>query len=147
MIIICYKVVIEMKLNRNKIRELLHQLARDAEFMEFFGKENYLYIGIINSKSVNHEEVIKFINEYGDLNFILLGIKNSQFANREITKFYNWEEIRKVRELEDKFITLEKDVEEIKKNLKENNKLLQFLKRRLLKRKRKRVKEPTDEKK
>ena len=33
-----------------------------------FGKENYLYIGIINSKSVNHEEVIKFINEYGDLN-------------------------------------------------------------------------------
>ena len=46
------KVVLEIKFNRNKITKLLYQLERDKELLELLGKEDYLFVGVINSKSV-----------------------------------------------------------------------------------------------
>ena len=133
------KVVLEIKLNRKKIDELLQQLRRDREFLGLLGKENYLFVGIINSKSVNHEKVREFMENNENLNFIILGIKNSLFANKDVTKFYDWEVIKKV-------INLEKDIEDVKKQLTVNNDLLLDIKRLLMK-KRKRGKRFSDSKK
>ena len=58
-----------------------------------------------------------------NINFIILGIKNSLFANKDVTKFYDWEEIKKVINLEKKVINLEKDIENVKKQLAVNNDL------------------------
>ena len=66
------KIVLEIKFNRNEITELLHQLERDREFLELVGKYLYLFVGVINSKSVNHEKVKEFMKNYENLNFIIL---------------------------------------------------------------------------
>lgn len=147
------KIVLEIKLNKNKIEELLYQLKRDKEFLGLLGKEDYLFIGVINSKSLNHEIVREFIKNNKNLNFIILGIKNSLLANKDVTKFYDWDEIKKVMNLENKVMNLEKkigilgkDVENVKKQLIVNNDLLLDIKRLLMK-KRKRGKPSTDNKK
>ena len=133
------KVVLEIKFNRNKITELLYQLERDREFLELLGKDDYLFVGVINSKSVNKEKVKEFMKNYENLNFIILGIKNSVFANKDVTKYHDWDEIKKVMNLEKKIIALEKEIEDIKKLLGVNSDLLPDIKKLLMK-KRKRGK-------
>jgi hypothetical protein len=42
------------------------------------------------------------MKNYKNLNFIILGIKNSVFANKDVTKYHDWDEIKKVINLEKK---------------------------------------------
>ena len=99
------KVVIEIKLNRDKINELISQLSRDKEILEHFYDDNFLYIGIINSKSVNFQELKNILGMYDDLNFMLFGVINSQFAGKDTTKYHDWDELKFVRNRLDKIET------------------------------------------
>lgn len=155
------RAILEIKLNKEKITELLEQLQRDREFMNFFDTDNnYLYIGIINSNSANFKKIKEFIERHRDLNFIILGIKNCRFAGKDVTKFYDFEEIKKLKKSEEKnqqlekknkklerrIKKLEKSVFVIKKKLQENKELLVEIKRFLMK-KRERDEESTETKK
>jgi len=103
------KLVLEVKINRDKICDLLFQLIRDKKILENCSDDKFLYVGIINAKSVNFQEVIKFKNEHEDLNFILIGIKNNKIHGKDIRKFHDWDEIVqnienqiRIKSLEDK---------------------------------------------
>lgn len=87
------KVAIEIKLNKKKIEDLLNQLIRDKKFLENEINEDILYLGFVNSKGVDHEKVAQFKEKNKNLNFIILGLNNSIFCNKDVTKFYDWEEI------------------------------------------------------
>ena len=103
------KLVLEVKLNRDKICDLLFQLIRDKKILENFSDDKILYVGIINAKSVNFQEVVKFQNDHEDLNFILIGINNNKIHGKDIRKFHDWDEIVqnienqiRIKSLEDK---------------------------------------------
>jgi hypothetical protein len=104
------KVVIEIKLNRDKINELISQLSRDKEILEKFYDDNFLYIGIINSKSVNFQELKNILGMYDDFNFMLFGVINSQFAGKDTTKYHDWDEMKFVRNRLDKIESTTKKI-------------------------------------
>ena len=115
------QVIIESKLNKNKVNELLFQLNRDKkiiEKIENIQKDNILYMGFINAKSINIQDFINnVIPKYKDLKFILFGIKNEFFGKRKVTEFYDWELIKDVKRMEGRIDNLEKEVGNINKKL------------------------------
>ena len=76
----------EIKFNKNKIMELIHQLRRDKNILEkIYINKKILFVGFINSKDLD----IDISSKIGDLNIIIYGLKN-MFASRDIRKFYYW---------------------------------------------------------
>ena len=114
------QVVIESKLSRNKINELLIQLKRDKyviDKMQKIEKDNIIYLGFINSKSINQKEFYKnIIPKFKDLKFVLFGVKNSIFGKRKVTEFYDWEGIIKMDSLDKRLKSLEEKTEKRFKN-------------------------------
>ena len=109
------QVIIESKLNKNKVNELLFQLNRDKkiiENIENIQKDNILFMGFINAKSINRQDFINnVIPNYKDLKFILFGINNEFFGKRKVTEFYDWELIKNVKRLEGRIDNLERHLE------------------------------------
>jgi len=112
------KVVIEAKLNKNKVQDMLEQLLRDKRIIGKLINEKILYLGIINSKSANMEELMKFKNENSNFNFIILGIKDSLFGDRNVKRSYDWKEIRENRKLRKQVNKVKKDIKIFKKEVK-----------------------------
>lgn len=113
--------IIETKLSRDKINELLNQLNRDkfiAEKIEKSEKGSIIYVGFINSKSINYKLFFEeILPNFKDLKFILFGIKNSIFGKRKITEFYDWESIKNIKALEKNVNGLAKKLNGIDKKL------------------------------
>lgn len=126
------KVILEIKLNKSKIDELLIQLLRDKKFLEKVSDDNILYLGIINSKTVNFEIISNFKKDHEDLNFIIIGIKDSKLCKKDLNKNHDWDEILKLQKvtktLEDVMRRLQ-SVEEELKNKKDMEKLTKKRKR------------------
>ena len=118
------KAFLEIKLNREKINELLLQLLRDKKLLENLTDDNFLYVGIINSKKVNYEIIKKFKNDYKDLNFIIIGINDSKLCQKDLNKYHDWEEIVKMQEVK-------KDMREVKKDIKDINIRLEAIEKKL----------------
>ncbi len=104
------KAVIEIKLCKEKVKELFEQFKKDKYIFETLLNESFLFIGFINSKSVDFKELTDITN---DLKYILFGVKNSIFTGKDITKFYDWDGIKKMKDINNKMNTLEKKVSNI----------------------------------
>jgi len=111
--------VLEIKLNKKKIEELLSQLKKDKKIMENYYNEKILCIGIVNSASVDKNILNKFLKENDDLKIIILGFKNSIFDERDIKQFYDWKSIKKIDNLEKEIKDLKEDVKEEVQDLRE----------------------------
>ena len=98
-------IVLEAKLSKNKITEMIKQLKRDKNILGKMTNQTILYCGIINANEVDME--ITNI----DFDCIILGIKNSHFFGKDITKFYDWPLIKQVNQNQ-------KELNEIKTNIK-----------------------------
>ena len=48
--------------------------------------------------------------KFNDLGYILFGVNNSKFAKRDITQYYDWSPIYKIKLLEERLENLEKKV-------------------------------------
>ena len=125
------QVIIESKLNKNKVNELLFQLNRDKkiiEKIENIQKDNILYMGFINAKSINIQDFINnVIPKYQDLKFILFGIKNEFFGKRKVTEFYDWELIKDVKRMEGRIDNLERRIGNLEKKVGNINKKLDII--------------------
>ena len=125
------QVIIESKLNKNKVNELLFQLNRDKkiiEKIENIQKDNILYMGFINAKSINIQDFINnVIPKYQDLKFILFGIKNEFFGKRKVTEFYDWELIKDVKRMEGRIDNLERRIGNLEKKVENINKKLDII--------------------
>jgi len=111
--------VLEIKLNKKKIEELLSQLKKDKKIMENYYNEKILCIGIVNSASVDKNILNKFLKENDDVKIIILGFKNSIFDERDIKQFYDWKSIKKIDNLEKEIKDLKEDVKEEVQDLRE----------------------------
>ena len=81
-------VILEIKLNKTKIMELIHQLRRAKNMLEkIYINKKILYVGFINSKDLDKD----ISSKIGDLNIIIYGLKKNMFASRDMRKFYYWD--------------------------------------------------------
>lgn len=106
--------VVEIKLSKNKFQEMVNQLYRDKQIFKKFTKENFLFIGFMNSKSVEEEEIIDAMDKLNELNCVIFGIKNSIFGNRNVTKHIDW---LKIYEDEKKFTNFDKRLKNIEEKI------------------------------
>ena len=118
------KAVLEIKLSRNKVEDLFSQMKRDQQIIKYKMKENAIYLGFINSNSVDTKIMKNIKKQLKDINYVLFGVKNNKFAKREITQFYDWLLIYKVQSLEQSIKNIKQRVEVIENDVKNiNNKL------------------------
>ena len=77
-------VILEIKLNKTKIMELIHQLKRAKNILEKIDiNKKILYVGFINSKDLDKD----ISSEVGDLNIIIYGLKKNMFSSTDMRKF------------------------------------------------------------
>ena len=121
-------------------------MKRDQQIIKYKMKENPIYLGFINSNSVDTKIMKNIKKQLKDINYILFGVKNNKFAKREITQFYDWLLIYKTQSLEQRVKVIENEVKNINNKL---DHLIYLLSRRnnlILGRKRKREKKRRSEK-
>ena len=84
--------IIEIKLNSNKIVELIQQLKADKIIIDNMVKNNAVYIGFVNltrndfNTNNNHD----YSGICGDMQFIIFGINNVNFCERNVTDPIDW---------------------------------------------------------
>ena len=117
--------VVEIKLSKNKFKDLVEQLNNDKKIIEKITSQNILYMGFINSNKIEDNEIENVKKELNNLNCIIFGIKNSIFSGRIINKYINWPEIKKnkkiFQDIEKNITSLKKDNIELKKEIEKNN--------------------------
>ena len=85
--------IIEAKLSQKKIKEMIAQLKKDKFVTKKISDKNILFIGFINSDHLE-DDISK---EIAGCNLLILGIKNSHLFKREVTKYYDWELIKEIK--------------------------------------------------
>ena len=68
--------LLEIKFNKNKVDELINQIKRDKEVMEKLITKKILYIGFIDSYTIDCD----ITDKIKGLNFLLFGLKNQNFV-------------------------------------------------------------------
>ena len=107
-------VILEIKLNKTKIMELIHQLRRAKNMLEkIYINKKILYVGFINSKDLDKD----ISSKIGDLNIIIYGLKKNMFASRDMRKFYDWDTIKNVKFLSDELGGIKNELGGIKKEI------------------------------
>ena len=102
-------VIMEIKLNKGKIAELIKQLLKDKQIIEkIYSNKKFLYVGFINSKELD----VDISSKIGDLNIIIYGLKKNVFGSRDIKN--------EITELKNILLVKKRKREEI--NDKENDK-------------------------
>ena len=105
--------IIEIKLSRKKIYELIEQIKKDKEVMEKLLKGKILYIGFINSESLIYD--IK--DELEGLNFILFGVRKSKFCGHNITQYIEWDSIKDIKSLKIKVNKINNRLNNMRKHI------------------------------
>ena len=79
-------IIIEAKLSKSKVLEMINQLKRDKSILSKMTKKRILYCGIINSKEID----IDITNNVYGFECIILGVINSYLCEKDVTQFYDW---------------------------------------------------------
>ena len=108
-------IILEIKLNKYKISDLINQLKRDKEIVKKISNKKFLYVGFLNSKIID----IDVSSIIGDLNIIIFGLKNNTFASRDMRKFYDWDTIQNVKILKSDVVEIRNELTEIRNELAE----------------------------
>ena len=78
------KAVLEIKLNKNKVEDLFSQMKRVQQIIKYKMKENAIYLGFINSNSVDTKIMKNIKKKLKDINYILFRVKNNKFAKEKL---------------------------------------------------------------
>ena len=91
--------ITEIKLSANSIDDLIAQIKKEKNVMENILNKKKLFVGFINDTKIkfNIEEKIK------DIDFILFGLKNGKLTKRDMTQYIDWETIKELEKIEEKF--------------------------------------------
>ena len=105
-------VAIEIKLNQNKINDIIQQLIDDKKVLKKIIKKPILYLGIVNYEKQNYIETENLNSIFEASNFfcLILGIKNGIFFQRKVTESIDWKLVSDFKnfkwEIENKIDTL-----------------------------------------
>lgn len=111
--------IIEAKLSQKKIKEMIAQLKKDKFVTKKISDKNILFIGFINSDHLE-DDISK---EIAGCNLLILGIKNSHLFKREVTKYYDWELIKEIKneinDIKNEINNIKNEISGIKDDIKE----------------------------
>ena len=130
----------KLSLSYSKIEKLIGQLKTDYLIANKLTKEKILYLGFVNDNILDKD----IMKRKFDFNCLIFGIKNSLFFYKDITKFFDWEPIKRVNKIKEeisairiKMSTLINKIDEIlsyiKKNISKNfkkNKIAEYTKQK-----------------
>ena len=91
--------IIEVKLNANKVDDLISQIRKDHHLLKLKNEKDTLVIGFINSNKIKN---IAHFNSLDNKKCVIYGIKNSIFCGKEVTYHIDWDLERRVKYLEEK---------------------------------------------
>ena len=109
-------IVLEVKLNKKRIMELLEQIKRDYQVIPKILKQKILFIGFINDKTID----IDISNEIEDVPFMLFGINNSILCGRNVTQYLDWKtiiDLKRIDKVEERLENVEKRLDNVEKRL------------------------------
>jgi hypothetical protein len=91
--------IIEVKLNANKVDDLISQIRKDHHLLKLKNEKDTLVIVFINSNKIKN---IAHFNSLDNKKCVIYGIKNSIFCGKEVTYHIDWDLERRVKSLEEK---------------------------------------------
>ena len=83
--------------------------------MEKLIRKKILYVGFVNSESINCD--IK--DKVKGLNFVLFGFKNSNFCGRNMIQYLDWKSIKEIKSLNDQVICLNDQIKSLNNKFEE----------------------------
>ena len=98
--------ILEVKLNRAKIYELIKQIKKDDNIFGRILKKKKIYLGFINSPTVDSNSEKNFI-QLQKINCLIFGIKESKFAEKNVLKPIDWDLLKEVKGLKKKLDKIE----------------------------------------
>lgn len=98
--------ILEVKLNRAKIYELIKQIKKDDNIFGRILKKKIIYLGFINSPTVDSNSEKNFI-QLQKINCVIFGIKESKFAEKNVLKPIDWDLLKEVKGLKKKLDKIE----------------------------------------
>lgn len=108
--------IIETKLDKNKISDIINQIEKDSLFFEPLLKKKCIFIGFINcpsAKTYNYTKKLKTIK------CKIFGIKSPIIYGKNMTRHIDWDLEEKFQKLDKKIDKIEKEMAKITNILKE----------------------------
>ena len=110
--------ILEAKLSFSKFGEMLSQLEKNYHIISQLTEKNVIYLGILNDYNIDN---IYYKNINIKFDCVIFSIKNFIFFGRDVTKFYDWQLIKKVNKLEKEISDLRNEVSAVKKEIQIKN--------------------------
>ncbi len=110
-------VLIETKLNKSKIPEMISQIKEDKKIYEKMTNDKILYMGIVGCSGKNKNIDIDYEKELDGIKCVILEIDNSTFCGRNMKYPLDWKLIRSVAKLETSVAKLETSVAKLETSM------------------------------
>lgn len=111
--------VIEVKLNQNKIDEVIAQLKDDSKIIDKIIHGNVLYLGIVNLAYENKDISLNILNvDFNNFNCVIIGIRGGIFCDRNVIYPIDWKLIYQFKELKQEINAIEKKINMILEKIK-----------------------------
>ena len=103
--------IIEIKLNQNKIMELIQQLKADKIIMNNALSNSVVYIGFVNMTKNDNilYQNLDFSHICGDMQCIIFGINNGIFCERNITEPIDWKLVKEFYDFREEFYAFKEE--------------------------------------
>ena len=109
--------LIEIKLNKRKLPEMINQIKADRNIYEKIAKDKIIYIGIVGYSERKHNIDINLEEELDGINCIILQMENFNFCGRNMKKSLDWKIIKEVQQMKQDIFNLKDDVVELKSSV------------------------------
>lgn len=108
--------IMEVKLNANRLIELINQLKKDYNIMKKIITQNVIFLGFICLNDNDYGEIkkYKFSEICGNFQCLILGVKNGIFSERKLTFPIDWKIVSQFYNFKEEF---KKELNDVKKNL------------------------------
>jgi len=110
-------VLIETKLNKSKISEMISQIKEDKKIYEKMTNDKILYMGIVGCSGKNKNIDIDYEKELDGIKCVILEMDNSTFCGRNMKYPLDWKLIRQVKKITDDIAEIKTTVAELKSSV------------------------------
>ena len=110
-------VLIEAKLNKSKIPEMISQIKEDKKIYEKMTNDKILYMGIVGCSGKNKNIDIDYEKKLDGIKCVILEMDNSTFCGRNMKNPLDWKLIRQVKKNTDDIAEIKTTVAELKSSV------------------------------
>ena len=110
-------VILEVKLNKKKLSELIDQIKYDYSIMKKIVKNKIILLGFVVTGDIDRD--IDLPGELGHLNCVIFEIKGDFVLGKRIKQYIDWNTVEDLEIIKNDVEELKNNVEEIKNGLEE----------------------------